>query len=98
LREDYGDKLEPGAHEYLQQIMTAATRMNRLVRDLLEYGRLGRIELPAARIALLPLVQRVLQENFSGQNVIVDVPESVAVRGHEPTLSQIFVNLVSNAV
>jgi PAS domain S-box-containing protein len=98
LREDYGDKLEPAADEYLQQIMKAATRMNRLVRDLLEYGRLGRIELPAASIPLLPLLQRVLQEDFAGQNVVLNVPESIALVAHEPTLSQIFVNLLSNAI
>ncbi len=98
LREDYGEKLEPAAHEYLEQIMKASTRMNRLVRDLLEYGRLGRIELPAARIPLLPLLQRVIEENFAEQNVVLDMPESIAVIGHEPTLSQIFINLLSNAI
>ena len=98
LREDYGKNLEPAADEYLQQIMKAATRMNRLVRDLLEYGRLGRIELPAARIELLPLLERVVQENFSGQNVVLEVPKTIAVSGHEATLSQILVNLISNAI
>lgn len=98
LREDYGDKLEPAAHDYLQQIMKASTRMNRLVRDLLEYGRLGRIELPAARVALFPLLQRVKEECFSGENVLFDVPESMAVIGNEPTLSQMLVNLISNAI
>ena len=98
LREDYGEKLDPAAHEYLEQIMKASTRMNRLVRDLLEYGRLGRIELPAGRIALLPLLQRVIEENFSGQDVVADVPDSLVVMGHEPTLSQMFVNLISNGI
>lgn len=98
LREDYGRKLEPAADEYLQQIIKASTRMNRLVRDLLEYGRLGRIELHAQRIALAPLIQRVIQENFSGQNIVPDLPESVAVMGHEPTLTQIFINLISNGI
>ena len=98
LREDYGEKLEPAAHEYLEHITKASTRMNRLVRDLLEYGRLGRIELPTARISLLPLLQRVIEENFSGQNVVADVPDSIAVAGHDLTLSQILVNLISNGI
>lgn len=98
LREDYGEKLDPAAHDYLEQIMKASTRMNRLVRDLLEYGRLGRIELPAGRIALLPLLQRLIEENFSGQNVVAEVSDSIVVRGHEPTLSQMLVNLISNAI
>lgn len=98
LREDYGEKLDPAAHDYLEQIMNASTRMNRLVRDLLEYGRLGRIELPAGRIALVPLLQRVIEENFSGQNVVADVSDSIVVMGHEPTLSQMLVNLISNAI
>jgi PAS domain S-box-containing protein len=98
LREDYGKQLEPGAEEYLQQIIKASTRMNRLVRDLLEYGRLGRIELSSTAIALLPLLRRVIQENFAEEKVVLDLPESIAVMGHEPTLAQIFVNLISNAI
>jgi PAS domain S-box-containing protein len=98
LREDYGEKLDPAAHEYLQQIMAASTRMNRLVRDLLEYGRLGRIELPQHSIAIRPLLHKLIQENFSGENVIVDVETSVSVLGHEPTLSQMLVNLISNGI
>jgi signal transduction histidine kinase len=82
----------------LEQIMKVSTRMNRLVRDLLEYGRLGRIELPAAKIAILPLLHRVKEENFSGDNLRFDVPESIAVIGHEPTLAQMLVNLIANAI
>ncbi len=98
LREDYGEKLEPAAHEYLQQIMAASTRMNRLVRDLLEYGRLGRVELPQQAITVRPLVQKLIQENFSDQNILVEVESKVSVLAHEPTLSQIIVNLISNGI
>ena len=96
LREDYGEKLDPAADEYLQQIMAAAIRMNRLVRDLLEYGRLGRIELPQQALALQPLVHKLIRENFPGQNVAVEIDSSVLVLAHEPTLSQMLVNLISN--
>lgn len=98
LREDYGAALEPAAHEYLQQIMKASSRMNRLVRDLLEYGRLARMELSSERIPVQPLIQKLIEENFSGQDVVVDAGPTLAILGHEPTLVQILVNLVSNAI
>jgi PAS domain S-box-containing protein len=98
LREDYGEQLAPGAHEYLQQIMTASTRMNRLVRELLEYGRLGRAELSQQSIPALPLVEDVVQEHFSGQSVTVHGDASLKVNAHRPTLSQILVNLISNGL
>ena len=98
LREDHGDKLDSSGHEYLQHIMSASTRMNHLVRDLLEYGRLGRIELLEQNIAVLPLITRLIEENFSGQKVFVSGDGSLLVAGHEPTLSQVVVNLVANGI
>ena len=98
LQEDYGGKLDPGADEYLQQIMEASTRMNRLVRDLLEYGRLARVELPKGSIPLMSLIEKLIRENFPRDDVRVSGKCSLEVLGHEPTLSQMLLNLISNGI
>jgi PAS domain S-box-containing protein len=98
LQEDYGEKLDPGAEEYLRQIMKASTRMNRLVRDLLEYGRLARVELPKESIPLLSSVERLIAENFAGEDVRVSGERSLKILGHEPTFIQMVLNLISNGI
>jgi len=98
LREDCGSKLDPAAHEYLQQIMNASTRMNRLVRDLLEYGRLGRVELSMQSIRVSQLAEKLLRENYSGEKVVVQGDSWLAVLAHEPTLTQMLLNLISNGL
>jgi len=98
LQEDYGGKLDPAADEFLRQITMASTRMNRMVRDLLEYGRLGRVELPKESIPLASLVERLIRENFAGENVRVSGQRSLEALGHESTLSQMILNLISNGI
>lgn len=98
LREDFGSQLDPRAHEYLAQIMNAATRMNRLVRDLLEYSRLGRMQIPSQAVAVIALVRKVVAENFSGASVKVVGDEGVQASANEQILSQLLTNLVSNGL
>jgi PAS domain S-box-containing protein len=107
LREDYGDKLDGDAQDYLNEIITAATRLNRLVQDLLNYGRVGRTELPLTQVVLKPVIEKIVSENVKdnpegnpgnkGQITIKGQP-SQKVLAHEATLYQILSNLVSNAL
>src|SRR5205085_1674063 len=45
LLEDHRDQVEPLARNELQRMATAASKMGRLIDDLLQYSRLGRAEL-----------------------------------------------------
>ena len=98
LREDYSAQLDSTAHSYLEQIMKSAVRMNRLVRDLLEYGRLGRAELSQQVIPAASLIEKLLQENFAGENIRLTGDKSLCLCGHQATLSQILSNLISNGL
>jgi PAS domain S-box-containing protein len=98
LREDCGSQLDATAHEYLSQVMGASSRMNRLVRDLLEYGRMSRMEMAPQRVPIKEFSQRLLAENFPGQAVEVLGGDAITVLAHEPTLAQIMMNLTSNAI
>ena len=98
LKEDYGNQLDETAHDYLHEIISASTRMNRLVRDLLEYGRLSRIEIIPQTVAVSPLVRQLLHEGpaeYKTATLTGDLDSSVLA--HEPTLAQVVMNLISNA-
>jgi len=79
--------------------MRASTRMNRLVQDLLQYGRLNRIEIVAEPVVIKPLVEKALAELDLGEaRVQVSIEGDLAVSAHETTLTQVLTNLVANAV
>jgi PAS domain S-box-containing protein len=99
LREEQLDKLDADGKEYLQQIIDAAGRMNRLIQDLLNYGRISRGEMQLATVPLKPLVQGVAKRaNTKAGQVRVRVPAEAEVKAHEATLEQALVNLVDNAL
>lgn len=99
LREDYGADLSPGALDYLDEIGKASVRMSRLVQDLLAYSRLSRADLQLTPVSLKQDIDEVLQEfGKEASCVKTDVPDSLFVVAHRPTLNQIFVNLLSNAL
>ena len=99
LEEDYGAELDETAKDYLKQIQSASIRMNRLVQDLLDYGRLNRIELVLQPVDIkLTIEQLVQQLNVGGSVLILEGEMDRKVLAHEPTLIQIFTNLISNAL
>src|SRR5207302_3752689 len=50
ILEDFRDKIPGEAKEFLGQIVASTARMNRLVRDLLDYSRIATLELEATPV------------------------------------------------
>ena len=98
---DYGEKLPAEAKDYLQQIVASTVRMNRLVRDLLDYSRLARIELESApvnvRSAIADALNQLDLDKQSMVSVAVD-PKNLQVKAHGPVLRQVISNLINNAL
>ena len=102
LLEDYGERLGEEGRDYCRRLSAAGGRMEKLVEDLLAYGRLGRQELSVRDIGLDGVVSEVLQQNAAmlrehGAAVTVESPLP-PVKGHRPMLLQVVHNLISNAV
>src|SRR5579859_2769447 len=60
LMEEYVSKLDATAQQYGHHICDAAERMDELIHDLLEYGRLGHVELALTRVHSEGIVRKVL--------------------------------------
>ncbi len=101
LRKDLGDKLPPRAETDLRFISDAAYRMQKLVQDLLQLSRIGRLSLKKKRLALDECVDDALQAlavllEETGTEVQRDeLPE---VLGDRTLITQLYQNLISNAV
>ena len=101
LLEDYGEKLDETGREYARRAVGAAGDMDKLIRDLLEYSRLGRREIPLSDLPLAPVVRTAvahLDGELAARGAAVDVePGDCTVRGNAAVLGQVLANLLSNA-
>lgn len=101
LEQRYGDRLDDRAKQYIAFSVDGAKRMQCLINDLLDFSRVGRLgdertsvdtHLPL-RAALSNLAVPIEE---SGATVTFD--ELPTVRGSRVQLTQLFQNLVGNAV
>ncbi|CAA7624689.1 putative Histidine kinase [Candidatus Terasakiella magnetica] len=95
-------RLQEDEREFITIITDAATRMDALVRDLLEFSRVGRGEYPAQPVALDHVVASALnslrvQIETSGATVEV-VSELPTVSGNEEELYRTLLNVIGNSL
>ncbi len=101
LEEDCSEALGPQGREYVRRIVTSADRMDRLIRDVLDYSRIARAELPRENVDLAALLNGILegypqfQPPMAEITVIFPVPR---VHGNTAALTQCLSNLIGNAV
>lgn len=103
---------EPPADDLTRALETAAAllhicrygaeRLERVVDLVSEYGRLEPREEPAGGVRVEPLLRAtaalVTRTAVGSPAIVLDLPDVPPVRGHEDTLSRVFVNLLRNAV
>jgi len=102
LIEDYSAKLDDEGKVYVKTISDASSRMARLIEDLLNLSRIGRIKNIEQGIDLNELLIDVkknlayaLEERKAGLTIKPDFPK---VSCDKIRISEVFSNLVSNAV
>jgi PAS domain S-box-containing protein len=101
LEEDCGSRLDPQGLDYLRKIKTAASRMDHLITDSLNYSRLLHEELPLAPVNLDHLVRGLAETypNLQPPRAEIRVEmDDLSVLGNEAALTQVFSNLLGNAV
>ena len=101
LADRYRGKMDPDADEFMSLVVDGARRMSALIQDLLAYSRVGRCRRAWAAVDCETVVEAVLSD-LSG--AIEDTGGTVThtglpvVRADETELSQVFLNLIGNAL
>ncbi|MEG4021218.1 ATP-binding protein [Microcoleus sp. S13C4] len=102
LLKDKGNELDATAQDYLSRINDAASLMNTLIENLLEYGRLSKANLPLQAVSLNLIVARSiaqLEAEIAQKQARITVVETLpTVLAHPATLLQVLANLLSNAL
>lgn len=101
LVSDYAPDLPADAQKFLQRIETAAIRMDKLVQDVLSYSKVVRGELVLEPLNLDKLLREIIETypmfapDKAQVTIVGELPE---VLGNEAMLTQVFSNLLGNAV
>jgi PAS domain S-box-containing protein len=101
LSEEYHGKLDDNADSYLTYISQASERMQTLIKDLLDYSRIGRkIILQEVNCnAILSDVLADLSSAIEETGAKISAPEELLiVGGYATELKQLFQNLISNSI
>ncbi len=102
LTETQGSRLDDEGRNFAERIVTAATHMDRLIMDLLDYGRLGHL-LPAISLLKLDVVIKnvllQMRREIAAKNAEVRVDQPLpAVRADPALLKLALANLLQNAL
>lgn len=101
LRREWYDKLDDDGRHCLDKITASSRGMGQLLDDLLNFSRLGRVELQFHRVSLCKLVEDIRQEleaELNGRTLTWHVSELPEVAGDSSLIHQVFFNLIANAV
>jgi signal transduction histidine kinase len=94
-------RLGDEADEFLNYIVSGADRMHRLINDLLAFSRVDaapRTVTPVDTEGLVRQVLRDLRPVLEEAHAVVDVGAMPVLPANETQLSQVFLNLIGNAV
>jgi PAS domain S-box-containing protein len=101
LSSRYRGRLDDRADKYITYISEGASRMQRLVRELLNYARVGTRAKPLAPVNLNDVTRSVLRDLkglANGANAEISVPTLPTVLGDDVQLGQVLQNLIGNAI
>lgn len=97
---DHGPRI-PDALPLLGRIATAANRLDRLVRDVLEFSRLSHEAIQVGPLQPEEILDAILHErpDLQPPRAVIAVERPLLpVMGHDASLSQCLANLIDNAV
>src|SRR5262249_22554951 len=90
----------PNKKRFLKSILTSANEMTVLIKDLLEFSKMGRTEMQRMQVNLQDLLENVLksiQPEIEGRNIVWEKGALPIVQADPALLRQVLSNLILNA-
>ncbi|AIF53501.1 ATP-binding protein [Pelosinus sp. UFO1] len=100
VEEDLSDKeLSETTKEYLGLIRSRTERMEQLINGILQYSRIGRVNLEIADVDVGYLIKQVIEELMPPDDVIITIGDGMPRLQSNPTMMrQVFANLIGNGI
>jgi chemotaxis family two-component system sensor kinase Cph1 len=93
--------LEQRAQDVLSKIDGKVDKMNSMINEVLEYSRIGRLELKPIDVDVNPIIQEHIKDLklvYNAEHLKVTIGNTPTVQGDPTMISQVFANLLSNAI
>ncbi len=100
LAEDYGDRFDDTALNYMNRIKSASARMGQMIDDILALSRTMRLDMRMTGVNLSTIANSILarqREAEPDRDVSIIVAPDVIARGDERLLEMVLRNLLHNA-
>ena len=101
LQQRYKSELDPNAHDFINFALDGSKRMNQLIHDLLAYSRVG----THGKELVVTECDQALEDALANLTVAIEESKAEVTRdslppviGDEVQLTQLFQNLIGNAV
>jgi light-regulated signal transduction histidine kinase (bacteriophytochrome) len=101
LQRKYKGEINQEADEYIDFIVKATVHMGNVIRDLLEYSKTGKSDLPFDVTDISNLINDVLgnlQAEIDYSNAVIEIGEMPTLNIYQTGITQLFQNLISNAI
>jgi PAS domain S-box-containing protein len=98
LEEEHQRELDARGRDYLRRIVAAGSRMDRLISDVLDYSRLARSEVAMTEVNVQQLIAEILRDYPQELAAAINVDHLPNVLGNPALLTQVFYNLLGNAL
>jgi PAS domain S-box-containing protein len=99
LQEDLGASVSEENTQHLTMLRGRVLRMESLINGVLNYSKIGRVNMPAESIDTFSLVNEIVETLSPPPHIQVDISQSLPVIDAPRTmLLQVFSNLISNAI
>lgn len=101
LQEETESEVTSRSRDYIQRIITASERLDRLIQDVLAYSSMAQAEIPVGPVNLENLLEGLLDSyiEFREPHALIEIRRPLPwVRGHEAALTQCLSNLIGNGV
>lgn len=101
LSKKYSQALDTDGKELLEEVKKYSLRMARMIDDVLQFSRTGRVNLSVKTVDMNAIVAIVLQEldaNTSNQDKKITVHHLPEARCDVQLIKQVWINLLSNAL
>lgn len=100
LEEDYNDLFDDEGKRLLAQVQNNATKMGRLIDDLLAFSRLGRKDVERAVIDMNGLVEQAIREISQSASFHAEIKlhKLLPVKADYSLMLHVMINLIDNAV
>ena len=101
IENKYNDKLDEKGKQYIHFAVDGAQRMHRIILDLLEYSRAGKIEAAKEKVDVNNFfveINTLFQRQIKETGATISCTNLPVLFTHRTLLEQVFQNLISNAL